>query len=105
LWNLYDIEKLYNNGGYIYRVIWLKDEKKFNINNLGDHWLSNKSDVDNIVSLFTLRDEPKGNPYYIKAYTPPKNVSVPYDYFNNIEENEVLVVNDKLLSEVELIKV
>ena len=104
LWNLYDIENLYNNGGYIYRVIWLKNEKDFNINNLGNHWLSNKGDIDNIISLFTLRDNVKGYPYYIKAYTPPKNVSIPYDYFNNIEENEVLVINDKLLSKIELIK-
>jgi hypothetical protein len=104
LWTLYDIENLYNNGGYIYRVIWLKNEKDFNINNLGNHWLSNKSDIDNIISLFTLRDNVKGHPYYIKAYTPPKNVSIPYDYFNNIEENEVLVINDKLLSKIELIK-
>jgi hypothetical protein len=104
LWTLYDIENLYNNGGYIYRVIWLKNEKDFNINNLGNHWLSNKGDIDNIISLFTLRDNVKGYPYYIKAYTPPKNVSIPYDYFNNIEENEVLVINDKLLSKIELIK-
>jgi len=104
LWTLYDIENLYNNGGYIYRVIWLKNEKDFNINNLGNHWLSNKGDIDNIISLFTLRDNVKGYPYYIKAYTPPKNVSIPYDYFNNLEENEVLVINDKLLSKIELIK-
>ena len=105
LWTLYDIENLYNNGGYIYRVIWLKHEKDFDKNKLGNHWLSNKGDIQNIVDLFTLRDDVKGNPYYIKAYTPPKNVSIPYDYFNNLEENEVLVINDKILKNIEIFKI
>lgn len=110
LWTLYDIENLYNNGGYIYRVIWLKNINEFDKNNLGNHWLSNQGDIGNIVDLFTLRDDAlrddiKKEPYYIKAYTPPKNVSIPYDYFNNLEENEVLVINDKILKNIEIFKI
>lgn len=105
LLTLYDIENLYNNGGYIYRVIWLKNKNEFDKNNLGSHWLLNKGDINIIVDLFKLRHDIKGEPYYIKAYTPPKNVSIPYDYFNNLEENEVLVINEKILKNVEIIKI
>lgn len=100
LWTLYDIQRLHKNGGYIYRVIWLKNEEDFDINKLGHHWVANKSDAENIAELFTWRDEPEGKPYYIKAYTPPMNVTVANDYFNNLDENEVLVVDDKKLTEV-----
>lgn len=106
LWTLYDAENLYKNGGVIYRVIWLKHKKYFDINNLGNHWLANKGDIENIIDLFaTIRDNYEGDPYYIKAYTPPKNVSIPYDYFNNLEENEILVIDDKLLENIELFKI
>jgi hypothetical protein len=105
LWTLYDIENLYNNGGHIYRVIWLKNKNDFDKNNLGNHWLSNQGDIGNIVDLFTFRDDIDGDPYYIKAYTPPKNVSIPHDYFNNLEENEVLVINDKILKNIEIFKI
>lgn len=105
LYTLHDIEDLYNKGGYIYRVIWLEKGVKLDVNNLGDHWLSNEGDIDNIVNLFSRRDGLKGEPHYIKAYTPPKNVIIPYDYFSNLEENEVLVVNSRILTEVETFKV
>lgn len=105
LWTLYDIQKLYNDGGYIYRVVWLENESDFDKEKLGSHWLSNKGDVENIVYLFSMRDNTKGEPYYIKAYTPPKNVSVPHDYFNNLEENEVLVIDDTKLTSIELFKI
>lgn len=104
LWTLYDIEKLYNNGGNIYRVIWLDSEDEFDKNDLGTHWLANKGDISSIVSLFSIRDDKSGDPYYIKAYTPPKNVSIPDDYFNNLDENEVMVIDSKILKDVELFK-
>lgn len=76
--------------------------KYFNENNLGHHWLARKEDTENIVELFTFRDDVEGDPYYIKAHTPSRNVSIPNDYFNNLEENEVLVINDKVLRDIEI---
>lgn len=104
LWTLYDIQRLHKNGGYIYRVIWLKNEEDFDINKLGHHWVANKSDAENIAELFTWRDEPEGKPYFIKAYTPPENVTIANDYFNNLDEQEVLVINPTILENVELFK-
>jgi len=99
LYTLYDTEKIYNNGGWLYRAIWLDDEKDFNKENLGYHWCSNEYDIDNIFQLFYMynKDLHHQKCFIIKSYTPPKNVTIASDYWNNLEENEIEVIDPKKL--------
>ena len=105
-WTLNDIANFYDNGGELYRVVWLENINDFDSKELGHHWVSCRSDVENIVDIFnTYRESTDtGEPYVIKSYTPPNNVSVPYDYWNNLDEHEILVVDDKKLVFVEIQK-
>jgi len=106
LWTLYTISRYYNNGGTLYRAVWLKDINDLNKEDLGYHWVEDISDVNNIIEIFNLHGDYKklGEPYIIKAETPPNNVKIPNDYFNNLEENEILVINPKLLKLIEIKK-
>lgn len=100
LYTLHDIAGIYNKGGKLYRVVWLKDINDLDKEDLGHHWVSYKSDVDNIVQTFSqydYDDEYGGDPYVITAETPPANVKIPFEYFKNLDECEVLVIDDKLL--------
>lgn len=100
LYNLHDIAGIYNKGGILYRVIWLKDVNDLDKDDLGHHWVSHKSDVDTIVQTFSQYDydeEYGGDPYVITAETPQTNVTIPFEYFKNLDECEVLVKDDKLL--------
>ena len=56
LWTLYTIEHYYNKGGTLYRVIWLKDENDFDINNLGYHWVEDLEDAKDIIFLFKFNE-------------------------------------------------
>lgn len=102
-YTLKNIEYLYNNGGGLYRAIWLKDINEFNKNKLGKHWVFNKGDIDNIVQIFRNYDY-DGDIYVIEAKTPPHNVSIPHDYWNCLDENEILVVDDKKLEFIKIYK-
>lgn len=102
LYHLRDLEGLYESGGSIYRAIWLEDIKDFNKEKFGPHWVLYPDDINTIVYLFSGYPEYKGSTYVITAYAPPKTISAPYDYFANIEENEVLIEDT---SKIEFIKI
>lgn len=102
LYHLCDLERLYKNGGTVYRVIWLEDIKDFNKDEFGPHWVLHPDDINTIIYLFSGYPEYKGSPYVITAYAPPKTISAPYDYFSNIEENEVLIQDT---SKIKFIKI
>lgn len=106
LWTLYTISRYYDKGGILYRAVWLKDIGDLNKDELGYHWVEDMNDVNNIIEIFNLYGDNKklGDPYIIKAETPPNNVKIPHDYFNNLEENEILVIDPKLLKLIEIKK-
>lgn len=106
LWNLHTISNIYDNGGELYRVIWLDDINSFNKDNIGNHFVSDNGKIDDIVELFTLHNyyDSKLEPYVIKVHTPPKNVKIPFEYFKNLDEEEVLVINPKLLEIISIKK-
>jgi hypothetical protein len=78
---------------------------------LGSYWVSDKGKLESIVDITSSwydEDTPgatKGmgtTPYVVVVKTPPRNVSIPFDYFNNLNEQETTVVDD---SKLELIGV
>lgn len=109
--NLYEVVQYYEEGGILYRVLWLKSLRYLNKKELGRHWVSDKGKLENIVDITSSwydEDTPgatKGmgtTPYVVVVKTPPRNVAIPFDYFNNLNEQETTVVDD---SKLELIGV
>ena len=104
LYTLYDTETIYNNGGWLYRVIWLDDKKDFNKDDLGHHWVTDEYDIENITQIFSMYDRTLRDKkcFIIKSYTPPKNVTIASDYWNNLEEHEIEVIDPKKLINITL---
>ena len=106
LWNLYTISNIYDKGGILYRVIWLDDINSFNKDEIGYHFISDSGQIDTIVEIFTRYNYygKELEPYVIEVHTPPKNVKIPFEYFKNLDEEEVLVINPKLLKIISIKK-
>jgi len=103
-YTLRDIETLYDNGGDIYRAVWLKDINDFDEHKLGHHWVCDIHDVKNIIETFQLYKYYEGDAYIIKAYTPIHNVAMADDYWNNLNENEIKIIDDSKLKFISIEK-
>jgi hypothetical protein len=74
-WYINELMNLYINGGEVYRIVSLKNKKKIDDNNLGNHWTSDEGMFDRIYGNI-LPENPKLKPYVITAYVKPKSVNV-----------------------------
>lgn len=108
-WTLRDIANIYDNGGDLMRAVWLKDINDFNVNEMGFHYVIDKNDLDNIIYIFKEyvaddEDYIGKEPYVIEVHTPPHNVNIPSDYWNNLDEHEIMVEDDKKLKFIKIYK-
>ena len=130
LYHLHDVQGYWENGGEIYRIIWLDDISEFKKEELGFHWVSDPNDCESIVfslgpnDLTVHKKDENGKllrdkngqwifdhvvrntkkPYMITAYTPPHNVRIPFGYFNNLNEMEIYVKEENKLKFKEIEK-
>ena len=121
--HLYDVKSYENAGGDIYRLIWLNDISEFNEEKPGHHWVSDPYDLEHISYMLSPHDkiiykkdkngkylrnsmgiwvidkviENTKKPYIIHAHTPPNNVKIPFDYFNNLNEHEIFIKDQNKL--------
>lgn len=96
-WYSNAIEDLNKNGGEIYRLVFLDDLSDLNIEDLGEHWCVEESQLSNFYE--TLSGEHTGKPYLITGYLKPGQVNVEMSYATFEQLPNELEVN--LLSDPE----
>ena len=106
LWTLYSVSKYYDEGGVLYRVVWLDDITDFDEKNIGSHFVEDKGQIYNIVEHFENHNyyDKNKEPYLITVKTPPKNVKIADDYFNNLNEEEIMVIDQTKLELISIEK-
>jgi len=128
--NLRNIEYFWENGGELYRIVWLDEGEKLNKSNMGYYWVEDPYDLEYIVFMLAPNDvkifkkdendklvrDDNGlwivdkiikntkEPYVVVAHTPPHNVKIPDDYFNNIAEKEIFIKDPKKLKFIDFYK-
>lgn len=98
-------QRLWNNGGKLYRLIYANTEEEIDKSNLGHHWTISEYEID------TFRDKGwkdmygggKQNPYLVTINVEPHNVSVKdVDIQGNPEEKEINVLD---LNKIEIVDI
>lgn len=77
--HLDNVKRLYENGGILYRLMFLESKEKINKNKLGRHWVADEYVLDDIRNslLNAVRSEKDPDyEYIITIKIPPKNVDV-----------------------------
>jgi len=106
------LDKYQKNGGEIHRVIF--SNQKPNIENIGYSWTHKDNDWRNYKQSIIDFNDSMGklngdeNIWLIKAITPPNNVAVISSleqFQNNPEEQEITILNDKILKILDISQV
>ena len=105
--DLYGLAMIDKKGGVIYRAVWLDSLEDLNADSLGCFWTFdwNIRDMADRVYGWYYNERKKtetSGVYILKARTPPNNVSFPQDFWRNLEESEVLVIDPTLLKLIEI---
>jgi len=93
------VSELQNNGGHIYRLVWLFDEKNLDSENLGDHW-NIDGDFDNFYGNLENREsDENGNerkPYLIIAKIKPGNINIDdsFQYYTELPNELEINLNE-----------
>jgi len=100
---LFALKRVYAFGGQIYRKVFLPDIASLNKADLGRYWTLDPTFAEDL-------DRPLTGPlplpfssrrtqgYLLTAWTPPHNVQMPDDYWNNLNESEATVIDTSLLT-------
>ena len=93
--HLDNVQRLYNEGGILYRLMFLEKSETIDKNNLGQHWVADENVLEDIRSM--LLDTARGEKdpdyeYTITIKIPPKNVNIQdsiSEFLANPNEEEI----------------
>jgi len=74
-----NILDLQDNGGFVFRLVWLKNKSKLKTKNLGKHWVMDPNVLDRFESGLesgALDMNPDSKPYLIKAKIEPGQIDL-----------------------------
>lgn len=87
----YQVDSLMKRGGKVYRVIFADSPEEIRMDDLGHHWTTDSSNIDDYLdSLWSNYGKGKKNAYVVVATVGPNNISNDVvDVSGNPEEKEV----------------
>lgn len=96
----YYVSKLHNEGGNVYRVLFLDSPKEINLKALGTHWTVSEYAAQDIVDEnWGFYGKGKKKAFMVKATTPGNNISVAgVDAAGNPNEMEVNIKDQSKLA-------
>jgi hypothetical protein len=91
----YDVHKLHEKGGKVWRVIFANSPDEVNLKDLGNHWTTDSSNISDYVDQnWEYYGKDKKHVYVIEATIGPNNVSNELvDVSGNAHEKEVNIIN------------
>jgi len=102
-----EINGLHDHGGDIYRVIFLSDINDFDPNDLGEHWSTDSSQLDDAFDQLQAMADPQHEmtAYLIIATIKPHSITVPVGtVIGEPTEWEVNLISPSAIIDYELIK-
>lgn len=70
------IFNLYDNGGEVYRLLFLNNESDLDTDNLGEHWILDPGTLDRFYHGLSSGDTKGDKPYLITAKIEPKQIDL-----------------------------
>ena len=99
--HLDNIQRLYNEGGILYRLMFLERGETIDKNNLGQHWVADENvlaDIRNMLLDTAKAEKDPDYEYTITIKIPPKNINIHdsiSDFLENPNEEEIYLNNTR----------
>ena len=87
------INNLQENGGLVYRLIFLEDVSNLDTDDLGEHWCLEYTQLSNFYDSLNSDMNEDMLPYYITGYLKPGQINEDYSYGSYEELPHELEVN------------
>jgi hypothetical protein len=89
-----DFNRKFNQGGFVYRIIFVNSIEELNLNDIGQHWTLETYYIDDFIdNLWMHYGKNKKIAAVIELYTEPNNITPASDVVGNPEEKEINLID------------